>query len=89
MFGHLQIWLGLCLRLLHSRRSLMIENLALRQQLAVFKRQHSRPKLAVADKLFWVVIRRFWASWKTALIVVSPDTVVRWHRAGFKQIATI
>jgi putative transposase len=62
----------------------MIENLALRQQLAVFKRQHSRPKLAVADKLFWVVIRRFWASWKTALIVVSPDTVVRWHRAGFR-----
>ena len=60
-----------------------MENLALRQQLAIFKRQSSRPRLGVADKLFWVTLRRFWSSWKKTLIVVSPDTVVRWHRAGF------
>jgi putative transposase len=84
MFCHLQVWLGLPLRLFHSRRCLMIENLALRQQLTVFKRQHSRPQLAAADKLFWVVLCRCWTSWKAALIVVSPDSVVRWHRAGFR-----
>lgn len=60
----------------------MIENLALRQQLAV--RQRRRPMLATMDKLFWVILRRFWSSWKEALIVVTPDTVVRWHRAGFQ-----
>jgi hypothetical protein len=48
---------------------LLIENLALRQQLAVFKRQHSRPRLTPSDKIFWVLLRRFWSSWKAALIV--------------------
>jgi putative transposase len=67
-----------------SRRSLLLENLALRQQLAVLKRKHPRPPLVLADKLFWILAKRFWSGWKQALIVVSPDTVVRWHRAGFK-----
>ena len=61
------------------RHDLLIENLALRQQLAVFKRQNARPKLSIVDKVFWLLLRRLWPSWKTALIVVSPDTVVRWH----------
>jgi len=74
----------LLVRLFHSRESLLIENLVLRQQLAVFKRKHRRPRLAAMDKLFWVALRRFWSSWKKALIVVTPDTVVRWHRAGFQ-----
>ena len=46
----------------------MLENLALRQQLAVFKRQQPRPRLGAIDKLFWVVARRFWAQWKKALV---------------------
>src|SRR3989475_10041518 len=54
MYGLLYLWLGVFLRLFRSRRSLLIENLALRQQLAVFKRKHSRPRLTAADKLFWV-----------------------------------
>ena len=62
----------------------MLENLALRQQLAVFKRQQPRPRLGAIDKLFWVLARRFWAHWKKALVIVLPDTVVRWHRSGFK-----
>jgi hypothetical protein len=62
----------------------MLENLALRQQLAVFKRQQPRPRLGAIDKLFWVVARRFWAHWKKALLIVRPDTVARWHRFGFK-----
>ena len=60
------------------------ENLALRQQLLTLKRKHPRPRVAVSDKLFWVLLRRFWPEWKQALIFVQPETVVRWHRAGFK-----
>lgn len=66
-----------------SRRSLLLENLVLRQQLAVFKRKHPKPRLDLFDKAFWVVTRRFWSGWKQSLILVSPETVVRWHRAGF------
>src|ERR1700681_2819712 len=74
---------GAILRLLHGRRRLHLENLALRQQLAALKRRRPKPRLAVFDKLFWVLARRFWCDWKQALIVVSPETVVRWHRLGF------
>lgn len=70
-------------RCLHSRQSLIIENLALRQQLALFKRQR-RPGLTMTDKLFWVFVRRFWSTRKEALILVTPETVVRWHRAGLQ-----
>src|SRR6267154_5560797 len=74
---------GAILRLFHGRRRLLLENLALRQQLAALKRRRPRPRLAVFDKLFWVLARRFWSGWKQALIVVNPETVVRWHRLGF------
>ena len=84
MLGVLRLCVGLTIRVFRSRQSLLIENLALRQQLAVFKRRNSRPRLAALDKLFWVLLRRYWSSWKAALIVVSPDTVVRWHRCGFQ-----
>ena len=62
----------------------MLENLALRQQLAVLKRKHPRPKLGPLDKLFWLLARRFWSRWKEMLVLVLPETVARWHRAGFK-----
>src|SRR5258706_6305898 len=75
---------GAILRLFHGRRRLLLENLALRQQLAALKRRHPRPRLAVFDKLFWVLTRRFWSGWKQALILVTPETVVGWHRAGFR-----
>src|SRR5579864_7920677 len=79
------IWLlvGAVLRFFRTRRGLLLENLARRQQLAVLKRKHARPRLAALDKLFWVLVRRFWSEWKRALIIVGPDTVVRWHRSGF------
>lgn len=66
-----------------TRRNLLLENLLLRQQVAVLKRKHSRPRLKLLDKLFWILARRFWSGWKQALLVVSPETVIRWHRAGF------
>ena len=71
------------IRFFSSRRDLLLENLALRQQLAVLKRRHSHPRLAVTDRLFWVMLRQFWSGWRQALILVQPETVVRWHRAGF------
>jgi putative transposase len=67
-----------------SRRDLVLENLALRQQLAVLAAKHPRPRLVAHDRFFWVILRRCWTGWKMALLIVQPQTVVGWHRAGFK-----
>src|SRR5215831_11393330 len=58
--------------------------LALRQQLAVLKRKHPRPRMGAVDRIFWVFARHFWGAWKQSLVLVNPDTVVGWHRAGFR-----
>jgi putative transposase len=79
------LWCGAIVRTFRSRRRLMLENLALRQQLTVLKRKHPRPKLGPLDKLFWIVALRFWPRWKETLFLVFPETVVRWHRAGFRR----
>jgi putative transposase len=79
----LQAVLGLFGTLL-SGRSLVLENLALRQQLAVLRRQAPRPRLRVADRLFWVALARLWPRWREALHLVKPETVIAWHRAGFR-----
>src|SRR5882672_7508702 len=84
MFRLIGLCLGTLVRLLRARRSLLLENLALRQQLAVLKRRHPRPRLDLLDKLFWVAVRRFWSGWQQSLIAVRPETVVRWHRGGFR-----
>jgi transposase InsO family protein len=84
MFDLLRLWLGAILRIFRTHRGLVLENLALRQQLAVLKRKHPKLKLGPFDKLFWVVARRFWSRWKEMLVLVQPETVARWHRAGFK-----
>jgi transposase InsO family protein len=64
--------------------NLAAENLALRQQLVVMKRTNKRPKIRMMDRLFWVLLSRIWSSWREALVIAKPDTVVRWHRKGFK-----
>ena len=84
MFCLFRLFFGALARLLYSRRDLMLENLVLRQQLAVVKSKNRRLRLTTPDKLFWILTRRLWAGWKKALIVVTPETVVRWHRAGFR-----
>ena len=84
MFELISLWLGTLIRAFCTRGDLMLENLALRQQLAVLKRKHPRARLRPLDKLFWVVARRFWSRWKEMLVLVQPETVARWHRAGFK-----
>jgi putative transposase len=67
-----------------SRTDLALEVLALRQQVAVLKRKRPRPPLRWSDRLFWTLLRRFWSGWKDALAIVQPDTVVAWHRVGFR-----
>ncbi len=67
-----------------SRHKLALEAVALRQQLAVFKRKQSRPKLRRLDRLFWIALRSLWPGWTESLILVKPETVVYWHRAGFR-----
>jgi len=85
MFSLILLWIGALILLFRSRGNLELENLVLRQQLAVLKRRHRRPSIGPLDKLFWVVVRRFWSGWKQALIVVTPETVARWHRTGFRM----
>ena len=77
--------MGMLVRLFRERRSLLLENLALRQQLVALKRRHPRPSLGPFDKVFWVIARRVWSAWKQSLIIVTPETVVRWHRTGFRM----
>src|ERR1022692_3774367 len=67
-----------------SRKDLILENLALRQQLLALHTKRSRRRLSSVQKLFWVVLRRLWSGWQKPLILVTPRTVVEWHRAGFR-----
>jgi hypothetical protein len=64
--------------------NLAAENLALRQQLAVLRRTNKRPKIRMADRLFCMLLSRIWTPWRKSLVIVKPDTVVCWHRKGFK-----
>ena len=70
--------------LFQSRKELALENLALRQQLAIYDHKQPRPRMSTPDKLFWVFMSRSWSRWKEILVLVDPDTVVRWHQAGFR-----
>ena len=70
--------------LLACRAVLVAENLALRQQLSVLQRSVKRPKLQKKDRILWVWLSKLWSGWRSALLIVQPDTVTRWHRQGFK-----
>ena len=65
-----------------GHRSLALENLALRQQLAMYRRARPKPAAQWADRMFWVGLRRLWLDSKSALVVVRPATVIDWHRRG-------
>ena len=72
------------LAFLRGRREQGIVEVALRQQLATYARQRSKPRLTPLDRAFWVALSRLWPRWKEALVIVQPDTVVHWHRKGFR-----
>src|SRR5215469_5317550 len=74
------------LRLLFSgQQAVAVENLALRRQLAAYKRRCKRPRLNEWDRLFWICLSRVWTGWRGALVFVQPDTVVRWQRDRFRR----
>src|SRR5437867_12653031 len=68
-----------------GHRQLALENLALHQQLAVYKRTMTRPRLRTADRFSWVGLARVWAGRRQPLVIVSADTVLRWQRRRFRQ----
>ena len=70
--------------LFRSRGNQAIVELALRQQLAVYVHRHPRPRLSPLDRAFWVAVFRCWPHWRRALVVVRPETVIRWHRKAFR-----
>jgi len=70
--------------LFKSRQNLILENLALRQQLAVQQRSIKRPNIKNTDRIFWVWLSRIWDHWRSSLIIVKPPTVIGWHKKGFK-----
>lgn len=67
-----------------TRRDAALEILALRHQVAVLKRKRPRPPRSSPDRLFWIILRRLWSGWAEVLVIVKPETVVGWHRAGFR-----
>jgi hypothetical protein len=66
------------------RQDLTLENLALRQQLAIYQRRQPRPRLRPRDRLFWIWLSKAWSDWRSVLVIVNLETVIRWHREGFK-----
>ena len=70
--------------LTRSRRALILENLALRQQLAIAVRSGRRPKLVAVDRAFWIALRQVWTDWSSSLAIVKPATVVAWHRRAYR-----
>jgi hypothetical protein len=67
-----------------ARADLAIENLPLRQQVATLKKDNPRPRLNIFDRAFWVALRKIWPRWKESLLIVKPETVLGWHRRGFR-----
>ena len=89
MFRLLIFVITLCVHALRTvfrtRGELLIENLALRQQVAALKKKRPRPVLDDVDRAFWVALRAAWPSWATRLVIVNPDTVAKWNRDRFRR----
>src|SRR6185436_11509229 len=66
------------------RLELAAENLALRQPLAILNRTAKLPKLRPQNRLRWTTLSRLWKDWRSALVIVKPDTIIKWHRQGFQ-----
>ena len=80
-----EIIIAVLLSAVRERRELALENLALRQQLAVVKFRCPRPRLTKSDRIFWLILSRVWSNWREALHVVQSATVVRRHRQRFQS----
>jgi len=86
MIVSLRNLLGWLVSAFSSRHDLVLENLALRRQLLALHAQRPRPRLTAWHKLFWVALRALWSGWRKPLVLVTPRTVVNWHRAGLSFV---
>src|SRR6516162_705152 len=68
-----------------GHHGIVLENLVLRQQLSIYKRKQKRPRLSERDRWLWATLSLIWKNWRQALVVVHPDTVVRWQRERFRR----
>ena len=84
MWKWLKVILGTLRTSVRNQHELALENLALRRKLATLKYRSPRPRLSDSDRLFWVVLSRFWGKWASVVHVVQLATVIRWHRQGFR-----
>jgi hypothetical protein len=82
--GLVRILLVFIRGILRDRAELAAENLSLGQQLAILKQTVKRPRLRKRDRVFWAWLAQFWPNWRSALLIVQPETVIRRHRQGFK-----
>jgi len=80
--------LASALSLFRSRVALQLEILALRHQLRILQRSGKRPKLSASDRYLWARLSQFWSGWRSALLIVQPETVIGWHRRGFRLFWT-
>src|ERR1700732_1052624 len=84
MIVSLRHFLGWLVSSFSCRADLVLENLPLRRQLLALHAQRPRRRLTALHKLFWVALRMCWSGRKKPLVLVTPRTVVNWHRAGFR-----
>jgi hypothetical protein len=80
----LRHFMGWTVTAFSSRRDLILENLALRQQLLALHAKRPRHRLSALHKVFWIALRWLWSGWERPLILVTPRTVIGWHRTGFR-----
>jgi len=80
----LRLLIGALGAAMRSHNDLLVENLLLRHQLVVLTRSGRPAKLRISDKLFWVVVQRLFRDWRRHLVLVRPQTVIRWHRRGWQ-----
>jgi hypothetical protein len=88
IFALIRSVLGTFVSAFKGRRALALENLALRQQVALVKRSVKRLRVTRIDRIFWIAFARYVDHWRSMLHVLHPDTVVRWHREGFRRYWT-
>ena len=84
MLFFIQIYRNWLIRKFDIVAYLTAENLALRQQIIVLKRNQNRPRIKERDRMFWRVLSNIWPSWRDSLVIVQPETVIRWHRRAFR-----
>ncbi len=82
--GWITLSLGLINALIADRSRLALENVALRQQITVLKRSVKRAKIEDSDRVFWILMRRLLEGWRDTLLIVQPETVIKWHRKGWR-----